>query len=199
MYISGESSPLVAGSVAAVGVLPCSFDDTLLPLEYPTVVFESAAAAVLRIDEGLVGVLVFLSPSSDDVTLGFGIGAGRDRVTDGCVPERAEAASRDLMVEMLLVCLALFVLALVRRWVVGLEGPCIRDCSILSLPLESWKPIFSTCFIIISSTSLSQAIESFWNFRSRFVRPSGPISLSPYTLSNPNAMFLGWNWGNVVS
>ena len=101
MYISGESIFLVVGSLLA-GVLLCSFDETLLPLEYPTVVLESAAAAVLRIDDGLLGALVFLGPSRDDDTLGFGMGAGRRRVMDVWVPERAAAASRDLMVEMLL-------------------------------------------------------------------------------------------------
>lgn len=183
---------MVAGSSAAAGVLPWILDDTLLPLEYPTVVLDPAAAAVLRMDDGLVGALGFLSPSSDEVTLGFGIGAGRDRVVDDCVPWRAAAASRDFMVGTLLVYLGLLALALVRRcWAVGLEGPSIRDCSRSSLVLESWKLMFSICFIIASSTILSQAIESFWNFRSLLVRPSGPTSLSPYTLSNPNAIFSG--------
>lgn len=84
-------------------------DDTLRPLEYPTVVRELTEAAVLRIEEGLDGTLAFLlgitSDDANDDTRGFGGGATRGAAV-GWDPLSAAAASRARRVDTLRVCRA---------------------------------------------------------------------------------------------
>ena len=95
-------------------VFPWSFEDTFLPFEYPTVVLEFAVAAVWRMEDGLVGALVFLEPRRDEVAFNLDAGAGWGRA-----PDKAAAAARDLMVETPALGLCCPVVFLVARWVVG--------------------------------------------------------------------------------
>lgn len=152
-------------------------DETLRPLEYPTVVLEVAAAAVLRMEEGLVGVRVCfrgIKADAADATRDLGGATVLLGAELGLGAASAAAASRDRMVGTWRTGRTLVEEAL--RWV-----DCRRGFGTLAATSSvcSVKLMLSNCFMIVSLIMLSHLTESSWNLRCFLVRPSLPISCFP--------------------
>ena len=140
-------------------------------------VLDVATAALWRIEDGFVGAFGFRGAKRDELTRGRD--AALVRGAEGSGAESAAAASRARIVETLLY-LAFVAGTFTRRDSIRRFGASFTvGCLDCSVSLASSKPIFSSCFRIVSSIILSCAIESAWYFRSLLVSPSLPTSLSP--------------------